>query len=243
MSTLFISDLHLDPSRPAVTDLFVDFLAGEATNADALYILGDLFEAWVGDDDPDPHHARVAEALAGLGGAGVPVRFLAGNRDFLLREAYAHKAGMEILEEPVRADVGGVTTLLLHGDVLCTDDAEYQQFRQMVQNPAWQEEFLSHSLAERKALAGRARMESQRRGAEKAEDIMDVNPGAVEALFREHGVARVIHGHTHRPAVHELTVDGEPCERIVLGDWYEQGSVLSVDADGKAELRTLPLPA
>ena len=243
MTTLFISDLHLDASRPAVTDLFVDFLAGEAREADALYILGDLFEAWVGDDDPDPHHERVAGALAGLRDAGTPIRFLAGNRDFLLREAYARKAGMELLKEPVRTDVGGVTTLLLHGDVLCTDDAEYQQFRRMVQNPAWQEQFLSRSLEERKALAGQARMESRRRGAEKAEDIMDVNPGAVEALFRQHGVARVIHGHTHRPAVHGITVDGEACERIVLGDWYEQGSVLSVADDGTADLRTLPLPA
>ena len=242
MSTLFISDLHLDAARPAVTALFLDFLANEAPQADALYILGDLFEAWVGDDDPDPHHAEVADGLTALHRQGTPVRFVAGNRDFLLGDTYARRAGMERLTEPVRLDLGGIPTLLLHGDVLCTDDVEYQQFRAMVQNPAWQQEFLSRSLEERKALAGQARAESQRRGAETAMEIMDVNEAAVEDLFRTHGVERVIHGHTHRPSIHRLTVDGEPRERIVLGDWYEQGSVLRIDEQGAADLHTLPLP-
>ncbi len=243
MNTLFISDLHLDPARPAVTRLFLQFLAGEARQADALYILGDLFEAWVGDDDPDPHHEDVANGLAQLHHQGTPVYFVAGNRDFLLGEDYANRAGMTLLQEPVTLELGGISTLLLHGDVLCTDDVEYQQFRAMVHAPRWQQDFLSRSLAERKALAGQARAESQRRGAVTRPEIMDVNAQAVEALFREHDVQRVIHGHTHRPGIHRLTVTGQARQRIVLGDWYEQGSVLRVDEDGEAELATLSLTA
>ncbi|MDN5865379.1 MAG: UDP-2,3-diacylglucosamine diphosphatase [Gammaproteobacteria bacterium] len=239
-STLFISDLHLDPIRPAVTGLFLDFLAGEARRAAALYILGDLFEAWLGDDDPDPHHARVAEALRALADANVPVHFLVGNRDFLLAENYARRAGMELLDEPVVLDLHGTPTVILHGDVLCTDDKEYQAFRNMVRNPDWQKDFLARPLEERRALAGQAREMSQARGQSISMDIMDVNADAVAALFREQGVPRMIHGHTHRPAIHDLEVDGNACRRIVLGDWYEQGSVLRVTEAG-ADLATLPL--
>jgi UDP-2,3-diacylglucosamine hydrolase len=241
VSTLFISDLHLDASRPEITDLFLAFLAGEAREADALYILGDLFEAWLGDDDPDPHHARVAAALSELSMAGVSVSFLAGNRDFLLGEAYARRAGMTLLTEPVHLDLHGTPTLLLHGDVLCTDDTEYQAFRAMVRDPNWQKAFLARPLEERRMMAAQAREQSRSRGQSLDADIMDVNADAVAETFRTHAVPRMIHGHTHRPHIHHIEVDGEPRERIVLGDWYEQGSVLRVNQQG-AELKDLPLP-
>ncbi len=240
MSTLFISDLHLDASRPEITGLFLDFLAGEARDAEALYILGDLFEAWLGDDDPDPHHARVATALAELSAAGIPAYFLVGNRDFLLGEDYARRAGMTLLTEPVRLDLHGTPTLLLHGDVLCTDDTEYQAFRAMVRDPDWQKAFLARPLEERRMMAAQARAQSRSRGQSLDDEIMDVNADAVAGAFRTHGVPRMIHGHTHRPHIHHIEVDGEPRERIVLGDWYEQGSFLRVDEHG-ARLDTLPL--
>lgn len=240
MSTLFISDLHLDAARPAITELFLDFLAGEAREAETLYILGDLFEVWLGDDDPDPHHARVAEALAAVANAGTPVYFMVGNRDFLLGEDYAQRAGMRILTEPLCLDLHGTPTVILHGDVLCTDDTAYQAFRAMVRNPAWQQDFLSKPLEVRRALAGQVREESRSRGKAMAPDIMDVNADAVASAFRDNGVPRMIHGHTHRPNIHELTVDETKRERIVLGDWYTQGSVLRVDKNG-VNLSFLPL--
>ncbi|MGH8127098.1 MAG: UDP-2,3-diacylglucosamine diphosphatase [Gammaproteobacteria bacterium] len=240
MSTLFISDLHLDAVRPAITELFIDFLSGEAREAEALYILGDLFEVWLGDDDPDPHHARVAEALAAVADSGTPVYFMVGNRDFLLGEDYAQRAGMDILTEPLCFDLHGTPTVILHGDVLCTDDTAYQAFRAMVRNPAWQQDFLSRPLEIRRALAGQVREESQNRGKTMAPNIMDVNAEAVAAAFRDNGVPHMIHGHTHRPNIHKLTVDAVERKRIVLGDWYTQGSVLRVDKDG-VELTTLPL--
>lgn len=240
MSTLFISDLHLDSARPAITELFLDFLAGEARGAEALYILGDLFEVWLGDDDPDPHHARVADALAAVADAGTPVHFMVGNRDFLLGRDYAERAGMELLEEPLVLELHGTPTVILHGDVLCTDDTAYQNFRAMVRNPAWQRDFLSRPLEVRRALAAQVREESRNRGQAMAPAITDVNAAAVESAFREHGVPRMIHGHTHRPDIHRLEVNGERRERIVLGDWYTQGSVLRVGEDD-VELSALPL--
>ncbi len=240
MTTLFISDLHLDASRPAITELFLDFLAGEVREAEALYILGDLFEVWLGDDDPDPHHARIADALAAVAAAGIPVYFIIGNRDFLLGKDYAQRAGMEILTEPYCLDLYATSTVILHGDVLCTDDTSYQTFRTLVRNPAWQQDFLSRPLEVRRALAEQARKASRNRGQAMTADVMDTNANAVAAAFRAHGVTRMIHGHTHRPAMHRLIVDGSARERIVLGDWYTQGSVLRVDENG-AELNVLPL--
>lgn len=237
MTTLFISDLHLDASRPAITELFLDFLAGEVREAKALYILGDLFEVWLGDDDPDSHHARIADALAA---AGIPVYLIIGNRDFLLGKDYAQRAGMEILTEPYCLDLYATSTVILHGDVLCTDDTSYQTFRTLVRNPAWQQDFLSRPLEVRRALAEQARKASRNRGQAMTADVMDTNANAVAAAFRAHGVTRMIHGHTHRPAMHRLIVDGTARERIVLGDWYTQGSVLRVDENG-AELNVLPL--
>lgn len=241
MATLFISDLHLDPERPRITALFGHFLDCEARGADALYILGDLFEAWVGDDDPSPCGAFVADRLQALSASGVPVFFLHGNRDFLLGEDYAARAGMTLLPDPVRIELHGVPTLLMHGDLLCSEDTAYQRFRAQTRDPAWQRAFLSQPLDARLAFARQARGASRQhqgelRAAGTMETITDVSPETVAATFAGHGVDRIIHGHTHRPAIHR---DG-PRTRIVLGDWYEQGSVLRVDEDG-IQLSALPL--
>ena len=235
MATLFISDLHLDAERPGVIDLFGAFLDGQARGADALYILGDLFEAWVGDDDPSHAGAFVAGKLRALSASGVPVYFIRGNRDFLLGEAYARRAGMRILPDPAVVVLHGEPTLILHGDLLCTDDTAYQQFRAQTRDPRWQAQFLAQPLQARLAFAAQARAASQARHGElvaqgMAETIGDVAGGTVRAWFARHGLRRMIHGHTHRPAIH---VAGD-ATRIVLGDWYEQGSVLRVDAGGAA---------
>ncbi len=237
---LFISDLHLDPERPDITRLFMDFLATEAVTASALYILGDLFEAWIGDDDPTPHHAEVQDALAQLAQRCVPAFFMHGNRDFLVGEEFAARTGMKLLTDPTVISLYGQPTLLMHGDTLCTDDVDYQEFRSMVRNPEWQRQFLSQPLEARQAFAAKARAESKASQSGKAMDIMDANQQAVEAVMREHGVRRLIHGHTHRPGVHTFSLEGETCQRIVLGDWYTQGSVLTASHEGLS-LRSLPL--
>ncbi|MGH8369747.1 MAG: UDP-2,3-diacylglucosamine diphosphatase [Gammaproteobacteria bacterium] len=231
MTTLFISDLHLDPVRPQITDAFLQFLTDEARRAESLYILGDFFEVWIGDDDPDPHHARVMTGLRELSDAGVPVYFMHGNRDFLIGEGFAKLTGCRILPDPTLIELQGTPTLLMHGDTLCTDDTEYQRFRSMVRDPAWQQTFLSKPLEERRAFAAKARSESQSQTRQKAESIMDVNQQAVEKIMLQHDVTRLIHGHTHRPAIHHFTSGSKPSTRIVLGDWYEQKSLLRVDAE------------
>jgi len=245
MTTLFIADLHLDPARPDITRLFGGFLDGAARKAQALYILGDLFEAWVGDDDPSDTGEFVAAHLAALSGRGVPVYFMHGNRDFLLGADYARRAGMQLLADPTVIDLHGRRALLMHGDTLCTGDLAYQQFRMQTRDPAWQARFLSQPLGARLAFAQQARAASQARqgdlrDAGTMETITDVAPGAVHDALLGHGVDLLIHGHTHRPAVHALDVDGRACTRIVLGDWYEQGSVLRADVDG---IRLERLPA
>jgi len=237
MTTLFISDLHLDAERPQVTELFGRFLREEARHADALYILGDLFEAWVGDDDPSETGAFVASELKTLSEGGVPVYFIRGNRDFLLGEDYARRAGMTILPDPAVVVLYGQPTLLMHGDTLCTGDLAYQQFRAQVRNPAWQQQFLSQPLAARVAFAQQARAASKAHQAglqDKGtmESITDVTPETVDTTLSRFGIERLIHGHTHRPAIHDLQIDGRTHQRIVLGDWYDQGSVLRLSADG-----------
>ncbi|MBD7955915.1 UDP-2,3-diacylglucosamine diphosphatase [Stenotrophomonas sp. Sa5BUN4] len=239
MTTLFISDLHLDASRPAITELFLAFLRSEALEADALYILGDLFEAWIGDDTPSPAADAVAAALKEVSDAGVPVYFIRGNRDFLLGEQYAARAGMRILPDPSVIDLYGTPVLLQHGDLLCTDDLPYQQFRAQTRDPAFQAQFLAQPLAARIAFAQKARDASQSRQSEmkqgdraQFETVTDVAPAEVDATFIRFGVDTMIHGHTHRPAVHSLMAGGQARTRIVLGDWYEQGSVLRVTSDG-----------
>ena len=212
------------------------FLDGEARGADALYILGDLFEAWVGDDDPSEAGAIVAGRLRALVDSGVPVHFIRGNRDFLLGTDYARRAGMRLLPDPAVVMLHGEPTLLLHGDLLCTDDAAYQQFRAQTRDPRWQAQFLAQPLAARLAFAAQARAASKARYGElmatgMAETIGDVTPATVQGWFARHGIRRMIHGHTHRPAIHD---EGGGNTRIVLGDWYQQGSVLRVDAGGAA---------
>ncbi|HET7063031.1 MAG TPA: UDP-2,3-diacylglucosamine diphosphatase [Rudaea sp.] len=227
MSTLFISDLHLDPARPHIVELFTRFVAGDARRAEALYILGDLFESWVGDDDDSPLAHQVVQSLSELNQAGVPVFFMHGNRDFLLGQAYAERAGMTLLNDPTVVEFAGERTLLMHGDTLCTDDVAYQEFRAVVRNPEWQKQFRARSLSERHAFAAQARAESVKHTAGAKPEIMDVNQAAVIAAMRKHGVRTLIHGHTHRPATHRFDLDGQAAERIVLGDWYEQSSVLT----------------
>ena len=230
MTTLFISDLHLDEARPTILDDFEHFLAYEARAAEALYILGDLFEAWIGDDDDGTLAARVARALHDTADSGVPIRFIAGNRDFLLGDDYAARCGMQVLADGTVIDLYGTPTLLMHGDTLCTDDLEYQRFRRQARDPAWQERFLAMPLAERRAFAAHARDASRAHTSQADTAIMDVNADAVSGTMRAHHVQHLIHGHTHRPATHLFTLDGMPAERIVLGDWYEQGSVLRAAA-------------
>lgn len=237
MTTLFISDLHLDAARPHITELFVDFLRGEARDAEALYILGDLFEAWVGDDDPSATGKTVASELRSLVDSGVPVYFIHGNRDFLLGHDFAGRAGMTILPDPSVIMLQDKPVLLMHGDTQCTDDLAYQQFRAQTRNPTWQAEFLSQPLAARLAFAEQARAASKKhqsglRSEGTMETITDVSPATVAGTFHRFGIDTLIHGHTHRPAVHQHDNEDRPCRRIVLGDWYEQGSVLRVDGDG-----------
>ena len=238
--TVFISDLHLDPRRPAISALFVDFLQNLPTACAGLYILGDLFEAWIGDDDDTPHYREIIAALRGTTQRGIPIHVMHGNRDFLLGAGFATETGCTLIEDPTCIELGGESVLLLHGDTLCTDDIDYQQFRSMVRNSAWQRDFLAKPLPERRQLAAQVRETSKQRTGEKAPEIMDVNPAAVLATLRAANVRRMIHGHTHRPAVHSLDLDGAPAQRIVLGDWYEQGSVLYCDGS-ECRLEKLPL--
>lgn len=227
MTTLFISDLHLEDGRPDITRLFVDFLEREGRDADALYILGDLFEVWIGDDYPGETGRAAAEALHTLA-ASTPVYYLHGNRDFLLGHRYAQQAGMSLLPDPTVIDLYGTPTVLTHGDTLCTDDHDYQRFRRRIRHPLTRTVLLALPKRWRLRLARRARDASRVHTGQAPPDIMDVNDEAVRDLLDAHGVRRVIHGHTHRPAIHEL--DGGR-QRIVLGDWYDHGSVLRISSD------------
>lgn len=239
MTALFISDLHLDDSRPHITSLFEHYLAGdEVRQADALYILGDLVEAWVGDDDDAELPNRIARATTAVRDAGVPVYFIVGNRDFLLGETYAKRAGMTLIEDGAVHDLYGTPTLLMHGDVLCTDDVAYQQLRRQLRSPEWKAQVLAMPLEARRTLAAKARAESRGHTSGADETLLDVNADAVAQAMHNAGVTHLIHGHTHRPAIHHFQLDGQTAERIVLGDWYEQGSVLRVGPEG-SQLRTI----
>jgi UDP-2,3-diacylglucosamine hydrolase len=238
VTTLFISDLHLDAERPEIAAQLLTFLKGEAASADALYILGDLFETWAGDDDPNPHFAMVKIALRKLVSRRVPVYFMHGNRDFAIGEQFAQETGVQILPDPYIAELYGENVLLSHGDAYCTDDVQYQTIRKMTRDPAWLAMMLQKPLQERLAFAAKARAVSAELGGTK-EDITDVNQGAIEQALRKANVDTMLHGHTHRPGTHRFTVDGEPASRIVLGDWYEQGSVVRWDKNGP-KLSVLP---
>jgi UDP-2,3-diacylglucosamine hydrolase len=239
MARLFVSDVHLDATAPQATEQFLAFLATEATRAEALYILGDLFEAWVGDDDQEPANDAVCQGLRELTAGGVACFVLHGNRDFLLGTGFCERSGCRLLSDPVIAELEGERVLVTHGDALCTDDHAYQELRSIVREPVWQQRFLALPRAHRELLANEVRAGSRRHTARTVPNIMDVNSNAVLAAFRAARARRMIHGHTHRPGVHELEVDGQRAQRIVLGAWYEQGSYLVYEA-GSYELRELP---
>lgn len=232
--SLFISDLHLAAERPRIVEQFFDFIGGPAPQAEALYVLGDLFEYWAGDDDvEDPLNRSVAAAFAGLSRGATRVFFMHGNRDLLVGRDFARSAEAELLGDPTVSDLYGTPTLLMHGDTLCTDDVEYQKFRAYARNSENQARFLTLPLAARRAEMEKLRAQSEAAKQTKSAAIMDVNQSAVEDAIRSTGYPpRVIHGHTHRPAHHVHVVDGRTCERWVLADWYDNGSCLRVDAQG-----------
>ncbi len=233
MAQLFISDLHLSPGRPEILRLFLDFLLGPARQAEALYILGDLFEYWPGDDDlADPFNHGIAKALAACASGGTRVSFVRGNRDFLVGKEFAAACSLQLLDDPIQVDLPDGGVILSHGDALCTDDAAYQEFRARVRSADWSAAFLARPLSERKREIETLRARSEAEKRVKPLAIMDVNELAVADLFHRYGCSRLIHGHTHRPARHELTVDDRHCERWVLADWYDSGSYLLVDPNG-----------
>jgi UDP-2,3-diacylglucosamine hydrolase len=232
MTVLFISDLHLDAGHPETIRRFAEFMQRDARTARELYILGDLFEAWIGDDDDDPRLTPIVAALREATRSGVPCAVMHGNRDFLIGEGFCAATGCRLLGDYERIVINGEPVLLTHGDLLCTDDTRYQALRGQLRGPAWQRDFLAKTVAERRKIATDLRQMSAAEIAAKAEDIMDVNQAAVERTMREFDVRLLLHGHTHRPAIHRFTLDGRPAQRIVLGAWYEQASFVRWDADG-----------
>jgi UDP-2,3-diacylglucosamine hydrolase len=235
-ATLFSSDQHLSPERPAALRAFHAFAAGPAREAAAVYLLGDLFDWWVGDDQMrEPFVADIVKSMRSISDAGVPLYVAHGNRDFLLGERFARATGATLLPDFVDLDLHGVRTVVCHGDQLCTDDTEYQAYRARMRDPATQARLLRLPFFVRRMIARYLRNRSRDEKALKPESIMDVTPAAVDAAFRAHGAARMIHGHTHRPAHHRHDVDGRARERIVLSDWHDRGHYLAVDAAGAAD--------
>ena len=232
MRTLFVSDVHLNVVRADIVGAFLAFLEQKARHADALFILGDLFDEWLGDDDHKPPHGEVCDALAALTATGLPVSVVHGNHDFLLGKKFAKRSGCSLLGDHTIIDIYGTSTLIMHGDTLCTDDVDYQAFRKMTRNPIMQKMFLSLPLAKRAEKAAGIRQGSREDVALKSDEIMDVTTEAVNAVMRKYNVRHLIHGHTHRPAVHSFTLNDQEATRIVLGDWYEQDSVLIWDEAG-----------
>lgn len=240
MTTLFISDLHLDPARPDVAQAFFRFMENQAPQAEALYILGDFFEAWIGDDMQHPFIDSVKQSLRTLTDTGIPVYLMHGNRDFLIGEQFCEETGCQLLEDPTLLELYNHKVLLMHGDTLCTRDVDYLAFRSMVRNPAWQQDFLSKSLPERLAIAENVRAVSKEKTGQLQNEIMDVTQSEVEKVMAEQNVQLLIHGHTHRPAVHQLTVNGKAAERVVLGDWHCAGWMISFTEAGY-QLENFPL--
>jgi UDP-2,3-diacylglucosamine hydrolase len=232
MTILFISDLHLSQERPFTGELFLSFLNEQAGNVETLYILGDLFEAWLGDDLVLPEYKPYLEALRQLSDSGVYLYIMHGNRDFLIAHNFEELTGASLLPDPTTIDLYGHPTLLMHGDTLCTDDLAYQELRKMVRNPEWISQFLNKTPGERITFARELREKSREATTQKDKMIMDVNQLAVEETFRTHEVEWIIHGHTHRQAIHDLDIDGKQCKRMVLGDWYESGNLLRCDESG-----------
>jgi UDP-2,3-diacylglucosamine hydrolase len=239
VTRLFVSDLHLDAQAPQAIEQFLEFLVAHAARTQALYILGDLFETWIGDDDPDTEKERVCAGLRALTSRGVACFVLHGNRDFLLGEGFCARTGSVLLPDPVIVELQHERVLITHGDALCTDDHSYQELRSAVRNRDWQQRFLALPLGVRAGLAEQARSGSRAHTARAVPYVMDVNAAAVAAAHRATAARRIIHGHTHRPGIHETMLDGRPAYRIVLGAWYEQGSYLHYES-GCYELRELP---
>jgi len=238
VSSLFISDLHLAKDRPETSARFVRFLETQARQAGAVYILGDLFEVWLGDDMILPDYQAAIRAMKALSDSGVALYLMHGNRDFFMGEHLMQLCGATLLDDPTVIELDGIPSLLLHGDTLCIDDLEYMKFRAMVRNPQWQNEVLAKSPEQRLALAKQFRDISKTETGNKRKDIMDVNQAEVERMFSEYKVQRLIHGHTHRPAIHDFELNGQPVQRMVLGDWSTQGSVL-VCKNSQCQLETL----
>jgi len=241
VTTLFISDLHLEESRPDITGAFLAFLEQKAAGAEQLYILGDFFEAWIGDDERTPLQEKVAAALRKVRDGGTEIFLMHGNRDFLIGEDFCDRAGATLLEDPCVIDLYGTPTLLMHGDSLCTADEEYQKFRANMRNPQWQKMILQRPLKDRQQMARQLREISMAKNQGKEEFIMDVTPEEVVRELEAHGVQRMIHGHTHRPAEHALTANGQPAKRIVLGDWAENVWWLEVTPGASPLLDKHPL--
>lgn len=233
MATLFIADLHLCGHRPHITQLFLRFLERRAQTCDALYILGDLFEYWIGDDaGTSLGYGDITGGIRALTDSGVAVHVMHGNRDFLIGKKFCEQSGCSLLPDPTKTNLYGQEILLMHGDSLCTDDVAHQAFRTRVHTTQWQAEFLGKPLAEREEIAIAMRRQSESNKSEKSMAMMDVNQTAVESTMKQYGVEVLIHGHTHRPAIHAFTLNSNPATRIVLGDWYEQGSVLVWNQQG-----------
>jgi len=242
--TLFISDLHLAPERPQIMQLFIDFTRQIAASANSLYILGDFLEVWWGDDDPATAYQSVFDAIVELVDKHhTTVYLMHGNRDFMIGQALAERCHFELINDPCKMMIAGQKALLIHGDSLCTDDIAYQKFRQMVRNPLWQQQALSKTLEERYAMAHSIREQSKSSNALKAEEIMDVNEAATRQLFIDQNISLLIHGHTHRPAIHQLNINNKPVQRIVLGDWYKQGNYCRISPNKPAEIIAYPTDA
>lgn len=247
MATLFISDLHLSAERPEMAALFHAFLRSRVKPGDTLYILGDLFEAWLGDDAADSDQLTALKLMRATALRGTRMYFMHGNRDFLAGSAFETMSGCRILPDPTVIHLGDDPVLLLHGDTLCTDDVDYQGWRLKVRQPAFMNQFLAMKVEERMKIAEHYRAESERITRDKPMAIMDANQGAIETAMRAHGVRHMIHGHTHRQAMHDFELDGAPARRIVLGDWYRNGSVLTFDEAGYTlenfDLESISAPA
>jgi len=241
MKTLFISDLHLDEQREEITQLFINFLQTKARKAQALYILGDFFEVWIGDDYKNALNSKIIKELNYLTEThGVPVYLMHGNRDFLISKDFEEDTGCQLLTDPTVINLCGQATLLMHGDTLCTEDVEYLAFRLQARDPRYQQQFLTKPLAERLQIALQIRQMSHQKASLKAQDIMDVSQDEVVKVMQKHKVSRLIHGHTHRPQTHQFQIAGHACERIVLGAWEHNGHVLEFDQEGY-EARLLSL--
>lgn len=235
--TYFISDLHLSADREDINQCLYRFLREQAPHADALYVLGDLFEVWIGDDDQNSFTLNIAKAFNALKQSGVPIYFIHGNRDFLIRQRFASQAGFTLLPEQVVINLYGEPTLIMHGDELCTNDIDYQNFRKKARSWWWPRIMLSLPLSTRRSLAKKGRASSKQKQSKLSQEIMDVSPEEVITYMQKFAVKKLIHGHTHRPAIHPIEISGQSAQRIVLGDWYDQGSILKVSAT-TIELKT-----